>query len=259
MGFLKIILQERVSLLVPCVFPAFLLVAGPVFLQLRAEEQQTARERQIPEDEPSLILGKTEIETMKNRERTWRDAHPIPSPPNIPRGLWSWDHSDVSTPGIRRQSQFAAPGVEDAEQSPLLRWLFPRALPSGIQPLRCLPGGMDSAGPIPHPSGWGSSEGRGAGMCLWSCLPAREAIPDALPGAQRLGSEVGISSQRCANTRGTAPWSPGKTLLNLSDAKLCIISGQSRHRPPGIFGADIPGGKKGCIYKESAGELNQSS
>lgn len=204
MGFLKIILQERVSLLVPCVFPAFLLVAGPVFLQLRAEEQQTARERQIPEDEPSLILGKTEIETMKNRERTWRDAHPIPSPPNVPRGLWSWDHSDVSAPGIRRQSQFAAPGVEDAEQSPLLRWLFPRALPSGIQPLRCLPGGMDSAGPIPHPSGWGSSEGRGAGMCLWSCLPAREAIPDALPGAQRLGSEVGISSQRCANTRGTA-------------------------------------------------------
>lgn len=63
----------------------------------------------------------------------------------------------------------------------------------------------------------------------------------------------------CKHPGDSNPESPGKTLLNLSDAKLCIISSQSRHRPPGIFGADIPGGKKGCIYKESAGELNQSS
>lgn len=56
----KLILQERVSFPGPCIFPPLLLLGGPVFIQLPAKEQQTARERQTPKDKPFPYPSKIE-------------------------------------------------------------------------------------------------------------------------------------------------------------------------------------------------------
>lgn len=80
-----------------------------------------------------------------------------------------------------RASQFAPPGLEDAEQSPLPHWLFP--FPREFS----LPGGDGQCGAHPGSLGMGIS----AGMGERSCSQARGEIPD-----------VGIASQHCENTQG---------------------------------------------------------
>lgn len=131
--------------------------------------------------------------------------------------------------------------------------------PREFSPSAAFPGGWTVRGPSRTPRHGGVQRGEARGCLCGAVCRLGKRFPTLCPVLSASGARWESHPSAVRTPGGQHPGSPGKTLLNLSDAKLCIISGQSRHRPPGIFGADIPGGKKECIYKESAGELNQSS
>lgn len=79
----------------------------------------------------------------------------------------------------------------------------PRVIPSGIRPLCCLPEGMDSAGPVLHPWGWGSSKGGEVrGCACGAVLRLGKRFPTLCPELSASG--VLESHPRTVRTQGTA-------------------------------------------------------